>query len=206
MRTLSIPLVAALLVLATGCSTTKFTSTWKAPDATLTHIEPGSKVGALVMHPDESLRRAAEDALAAELTRRGAQGVPAYSILGDGDVEDEAEAQADFEKSGTYVVVVMRGLAEDYEVSYQPPTHYSTPYYGGFWGGYYGNSWGMVHDPGYLRTTRIVTVETLVYDLKSNKLVWGGRSRTTDPDKLGPFMKEIVNGAAKAMKKDGVIQ
>ena len=197
--------ITALLMLGLGCSTTRFTSTWKAPDASLTHIEPGSKVGALIMSPDVSLRRAAEDALAAELTKRGVQGMPAYSILGEGDVQDEAEARADFERAGAVAVVVMRGLGEDIEVSYQPPTYYTAPYYGGFWGGYYGHSWNVVQDPGYLQTSRIVTVETLVYDLKSNKLAWGGRSRTTDPSRLGSFIKGIVDEAVKEMKKDGVL-
>jgi hypothetical protein len=63
----------------------------------------------------------------------------------------------------------------------------------------------MVYEPGYLRTSKIVSVETLVYDLKSNQLVWGGRSRTVDPGKLESFIREIVDEAAKKMRQDGVI-
>lgn len=202
---------AALLALTglavlTGCSTTQFTTTWRAPDAQQLHLESGTKVGALVVHPEKSVERAAEDALAAELNARGLQGVSAYSILGDSDVRDEAAARAAFAEAGAAAVVVMRGIGEQTEVDYRAPTYHTAPTYSGFWGGYYGYSWDTVYDPGYLRTTRIVTVETLVYDLESNKLIWTGHSRTVDPSKLGSFMKEIVDEAAKQMRKDGLIE
>lgn len=203
----SLPALIALtgLVVLTGCSTTEFTTTWKAPDAQLTHIEPGAKVGALVIYPEVPVQRSAEDALAAELTRRGVQGIAAYSILGDIELSDEDAAHEAFTLSGAVAVVVMRGIGEQTEVDYRSPTYYSTPSYRGFWGGYYGYGWNTVSDPGYLRMSKIVTVETLVYDLASNKLVWSGRSRTVDPSKLGSFIKEIVDEAAKEMKKDGVL-
>jgi len=204
-RYASILIALAGLVVMAGCSTTQFTSTWKAPDARLTRLEPGAKVGAMVVHPDVSVERAAEDALAAELTKRGLQGIPAYSILGTTDVRDETAVRAAFAKAGAVAAVVMRGIGEETEVDYRAPTYYTVPAYSGFWGGYYGHSWDTVYEPGYLRTSRIVTVETLVYDLKSNKLVWGGRSRTVDPSKLGSFIQEIVDEAVKEMKKDGVI-
>lgn len=193
------------LAVLTGCSTTQFTTTWKAPDAQLIRLEPGGEVGAMVIHPDVSVERAAEDALAAELTKRGLQGIPAYSIVGNSNVRDEAAVRAAFAKAGAVAVVVMRGIGEETEVDYRAPTYYTVPTYRGFWGGYYGHSWDAVYEPGYLRTSRIVTVETLVYDLQSNKLVWGGRSRTVDPSRLGSFIKEIVDEAVKEMKKDGVI-
>lgn len=199
--------VAALggALLLSGCTSTKFTTTWTAPDVQQLRIEPGATVGALVMYPDASVRRAAEDALAAELSKRGVQGVAAYTLLGETDARDEEAVRAAFRKSGAAAVVVMRGIGEQTEVDYRAPTYYTVPTYSGFWGGYYGPGWSTVYEPGYLRTSKIVTVETLVYDLTSNQLVWGGRSRTVDPSKLSSFLREIVDEAAKEMKKAGVI-
>ena len=196
---------SAAVLLLTGCSTTRFTTTWKAPDADLTHLLPGSKVGALVMYPQVPVRRAAEDALASELTRRGLQGVAAYAVLGETDVQNEAAVKEAFAKSGAVAVVVMRGIGTETEVDYVSPTYQTMPANNGFWGGYYGMGWHTVMDPGYLRTSKVVTVETLVYDLKTNKLVWGGQSRTTDPAMLSSFISEVVEEAVKEMKKDGVL-
>src|SRR5690349_22671690 len=69
----------ALLTLA-ACTTTTFTSTWKAPEAQA--VDPtGKKVAAVYMTADESSRRAAEDILARKLTERGAQGVASYTLI-----------------------------------------------------------------------------------------------------------------------------
>lgn len=198
-------LLAAILAFV-GCSTTKFTTTWQEPDAQLTHLQPGDKVGALVVYPEIAARRAAEDALAAELTKRGLNGVPAYVMMGDAEPQDEEAAKEAFASAGAVAVVVMRGIGERTEINYRAPSYYTVPSYSGFWGGYYDYGWTSVSDPGYLTTSQIVTVETLVYDLESNKLVWGGRSQTVDPRKLGKFIREIVDEASREMKKAGVIE
>lgn len=208
-HTLSLVAVAASLAL-TGCSTTQFSSTYKAPDAQSMHIAPGSKVGALVIYPDAALARSAEDALAAQLNQRGVVGVPAYSILGNTTPGDEQAVRAAFAKSGAVAVVVMRGVSDSTETVFRSPSLYTTPAYSSFWGGYYGVNGNPVRVPvddraSYLATGKVVSVETLVYDLKTNKLVWSGHSRTVEPGNLGAFMKGIVDEVAAEMKKAGVI-
>ena len=49
---------------------------------------------------NQASRRAAEDALARELTRRGAVGVAAYTVLGDVDLKNEGRIKEAFEQSG----------------------------------------------------------------------------------------------------------
>ena len=80
---------------------------------------------------------------------------------------------------------------------------YSAPYYGGFWGsGYYGSGWGSLYGTPGTTTTRTdvyVTVETMVYDLRRNKLVWAGRSKTTNPKDVEDFVLEL----SKAVGPEG---
>ena len=57
-----------------------------------------------------------------------------------------------------------------------------------------------------MRTDTIVSVEILVYSLEQDKLVWAGRSQTTNPEKVGPFIQELTARAAAEMKKQGLIQ
>ena len=56
-----------------------------------------------------------------------------------------------------------------------------------------------------VRTDTVVTVETLVYSLKQHKLVWGGQSRTTNPNKVDDFVSEVAMTAAKELRKEGLI-
>jgi hypothetical protein len=186
-----------------ACASTGLVSSWKAPDAQPLKGE-GSKVATVVMTKNEAARRAAEDALAREITARGGQGVPMYSIL-PGSNENEAAAKSALEKAGINAVVVLRPVGKDKEIV-STPTMYAGPYYGGYWGGYYGYGWGGAWGGGAdIRTNTIVTVETLVYSMKQNKLVWGGQTQTTNPSKVDAFVKEIADTVAKEMKKQGLI-
>jgi len=64
-----------------------------------------------------------------------------------------------------------------------------------------GRPWGGTE----IRTDTIVSVETLVYSLRQNKLVWAGQSQTTNPGKVDGFVREIATAAAQEMRKQGLI-
>lgn len=187
-----------------ACASTGLVSSWKAPDAQPLKGE-GSKVACVVMTKNESTRRAGEDALARQITARGGQGVAMYTILPGVAEPNEAQAKAALEKAGVNAVVVLRPVGKDKEVV-STASMYAGPAYGPYWGGYYGYGWGGAWGGGQdIRTNTIVTVETLVYSMKQNKLVWGGQTKTTNPSKVDAFVKEIADAVAKEMKKQGLI-
>jgi hypothetical protein len=199
---------AALSFLA--CASTKFNSTWKAPEAGPLNFQ-GQKVAAVVMSPEESTRLGAEGELARELTRRGVQGIPAYNLIPPTETRDKEKAKTLFTAAGISGVVVLRALGSEKEVSASGGSGYAgywgAPYYGSFWGGgYWGYGWGAVYSPGYMKTDTIVNVETLIYDLKADKLVWAGRSQSTNPSRVDSLVKELVAAAAAEMKKQGLIR
>jgi hypothetical protein len=199
-------LVAVAALVAAACATTTFNSTWKAPGAAPLNFK-GKKVAALVVSKEEGVRYGAEDALAREITAKGAVGLPAYSLIPKEITQDKEKAKAFLAKAGVAGVVAMRVVGKDQEISSTPASYYATPYYSTFWGaGYYGYGWGGVYNPGYVRTDTIVSVEILVYSLEQDKLVWAGRSQTTNPEKVGPFIHELTARAAAEMKKQGLIQ
>ena len=199
-------LVTAVALAAAACASTTFNSTWKAPGAGPLNFK-GKKVAALVISKEEGVRYGAEDALAQEITRQGAIGVAAYGLIPKELTQDKEKAKEFLAKAGVAGVVAMRAVGKDQQITSSPAAYYGGPYYATFWGGgYYGWGWGGVYDPGYVRTDTIVYVETLVYSLDQDKLVWAGRSQTTNPSKVGDFIKELVVAAAKEMRKQGLIK
>ena len=67
--------LAAAAAAIAGCASTSYVSSWKAPiDGPIQFDD--KRVAAVVVSADESIRRAGEDALAREISRRGAQGIP----------------------------------------------------------------------------------------------------------------------------------
>jgi hypothetical protein len=192
-------------VLVLAACTQPFVSTWKAPDAQPLQLR-GSKVAAVVMMHNEASRRSAEEALANEISARGAQGVPMYQILPAGSPQTEAAARAALEKAGFAGAIVIRPVSVDKEIVSTPVT-YSGPMYGGYWGGYYGYGWGSPYmvSGGEIRTNTIVSIETLIYSLRQNKLVWGGQSRTTNPRDVDKVVKKLAADVAKVLQEQGLI-
>ena len=195
---------AALSVASIG--STSDNSTWKAPDATPLNFK-GRKVAALIISKEEDARYEAESALAREITARGAVGIPAYNLIPKEIVRDKEKAKEFLESANVAGVVAMRVVGQREEITGSIGGYYSGPNYATFWGtGYYGWGWSGVYAPGYLKTETIVSVETLVFSLEQDKLVFAARSENTSPSKVDPFIKKLVAEAAKEMKKQGLIQ
>jgi len=194
---------AAVLVLAACAGTpTTFTSTWKSPDVqTLSPV--GKTIAAVFVSKNEGQRRAAEDLMVQDLNARGAKGVASYSIIPPGQNIGGDEARKQLRAAGADGAVVLRVVGKDQQVSYSPGTAYPA-YYGGF-GPYWGYGWGAAYSPGYLQTDTLVSVETLVYSLTADKLVWAGTSTTQNPDNLQALIAAVANAVSQEMQQEGML-
>ena len=195
-------LAAAAALFSFACATTTFQSTWKNPDAQPVRLT-GQKVAAVFVSRSASVRRRAEDAMAREITARGARGVPSYTVLSEDRVRDVDFAKDTFQREGFAGVVSMRVTGTETQYTYEPG-YWAGPHYAHYWGGYWGWGWGTVYEPAYLTADKIVSVETLVYSLNQDKLVWAGRSQTIDPQHIEEFVSELAHAVTEQMQKDGV--
>ena len=196
--------MAAALAVPIHAASTKFQSTWMAPDAASVDLR-GQKVVALVIRKDDVSRQDAEHTLARELTARGMQGIAAYTIVPASELRNREAAKARMEKAGIAAVVVMKEIGQATKFTESAATFYATASYNSFWG-YYDSSWSYMYEPSYLSMDRVVTVETLVYDLRRDKLVWAGMSESTNPKMVMTLIKDLVAETAKQMKKQGLVK
>jgi hypothetical protein len=194
--------LCGVILLLGACGSTTFVSTWKAPD--VHQIDPlGKKIAALVLSGDEGQRRSAEVYLANDLTIRGARGVAAYTLIGF-DHPSVEYARQRFKEAGIEGVVVMRLVGHD-RTTIVNPGGFSGAAYGSF-GSYY-SSYGMAlnYTAPSSRTDDVVSIETLIYSLTSDKLIWAGTSRTANPDGLSGLVDEVADAVAKEVKKQGLV-
>jgi hypothetical protein len=196
---LGIAVAAALSV--SLAAKTKFSSVWQSPDAATISFA-GKKVAALVIDKDDSLRVAGEEALVRELNARGMNGVASYRMMPKELARDPVQAKTWYEKAGVEGVVAFRVVNDDRRRTYVPATWTST-YYTSLWG-YYGYGWGAVYDPGYVRDQRIVSLETLIFSVPKNTLVWAGLSETENPKDGQRVVTEVVKEAVSEMRKQGL--
>jgi hypothetical protein len=180
---------------------TKYKTTWRASEVGPQSFA-GKKVAAVVISNDESLRMSSEEALVRELAARGVEGVPAYRIVPKEALRKVDTARPFFERAGLEGVIVLRPVSLDREQTYTPDT-WAMPYYGSLWG-YYGYGWGSVTTGGYISNTTALTVETLIFSLPKDRLIWAGVSETEDPKDAQRVVAELVKSAAKELKKQGL--
>jgi len=206
MKRLAIALsIVCALSVAAGAKA-KFITTWKSPDAGNV-VYAGKKVVGLIVSNDMSLRISSEEALARELTSKGVQGLAAYKVIPREEIRDKDTVKAWFERTGAAGVVVLRLVDLSKETSPSVVAWQSMPYYGSF-GAYYPYAWGATIDlsPASARTDVTVVVETLIFDVGGDKLLWAGTSESSNPKGAQVLIKDIVDAAADRMRKDGLIR
>jgi len=193
---------AVLASFAACTATTTFDSIWKAPN--VKSVSPvGKTVVAVFISRDISQRRAAEDEMVADLNKRGAHGVAAYTLLPNDKAADADAAKAVFKAEGANAVVVMRLVGKDQKVTYVPGA--PAPAYYGRYGPYWGYGWGAAYDPGYLSTETLVSLETTIYSLDREELLWAATSRTTNPTDVKSLVSEVAEATANQMVLEGLL-
>lgn len=201
-----------------------FISSYRPPKAEPLDLK-GERVAALVLMDDAASRARAEDALAREISARGAQGVAMYRMLPNAGVNSEAEARAAVEQADVKGVIAMRPRKAQKQVV-TPPSTYTMPMYNGFWGGYYPYGWGTtwaaadgpyrtthgpqqvdpyldqtVTDPGHVDVYDVIRVEIVIFSLKQNQLVWAGETETDDPGDINDFVEDLAAGTAEELRR-----
>ena len=200
-RLLPATLAATLVAVALLSAAPKFTSAWRSPDAGSVSFA-GKKVAALVIAQDDSLRMAGEEALVRELTARGLQSVATYRIAPKEELQSADRAKGWFEKANVDGVVAMRPVSNDKRTTYNPGT-WVNPYYSTLWG-YYGYGWGNMYIPGSVERDTVVVVETTIYSVSRNQLLWAAVSETKNPKTLQRFVEDLVKESVKELQKQGL--
>lgn len=204
MHALKTASLVGVLVMSTACATTTFfNSTWVNPETKAIALT-GQKIVALMVTADESTRRSAEDNLAKQITARGGQGIAAWTIISTADVRNEEKARAAMTSAGAVGVVTMEVVGQRREVD---PVNFRVSMSTGrrsFWGNYHW-SWRTSWDTMPQSRTN-VWVETLVYSLQPDELLWAGRTRTVNPSTAASLFAEVADAAVTEMQRNGLLK
>jgi hypothetical protein len=194
-------LIAATTLLAAAqlgyaSAGTKIVSSWREPSAGRLDFK---KVLVMCIAEHESQRRFAEAELVRLMTRT--KGVPAYSLMTQDEVKDEQRMRAVMLREAFDGAITMRVIGGD-QKNYEQPGAYS-PAYGSFWS-YYSMAWPGV-GMGYVHTDRRMQMETQVYSMRDDKLVWGGITQTTNPKSAQRLVEDVARAVAADLRKQRLI-
>ncbi len=189
-------------IVFSACSSTHITSSWSEPDKTVA-VDKLSKVLVVAMFKDETSRHKAEDQMAGYLSGKG---IVSYNYLDSKFNKNNEDALREkIKRDGFDGAVTMRLVDVDKEKIYNPGnTAFYPSYYRSFYGYYY-RSGSYYSTPGYYTTSKTYTIETNVYSIKEDKIIWSALTETTDPNGVKKMTDEVASVVFKQMVKEGFI-
>ncbi len=197
--TLAIPIVAALLMLA-SCASTTLQSQWRDPGYT---AGPFKKIFVIGLSArDVTARRIFEDVMVAKLMAAGVQAIPEWQHLGSDGQVPEGVVSAAVDATGAAAVLMARLVAIDTRYSVTPV---AVPGPGFGWYGRYAGWYSGWYAAPQVTQYDVVIVETSLFDTKTKRLVWSATSQTVDPasvQKEAPVFADTIIGA---LQKAGLL-
>jgi hypothetical protein len=142
------------------------------------------------------------------IRQRGADALVSYELISQAELEDPASAKAKVMSSGADGAIVLRLHKSQRSTEQQPSSDHPTISTGRVDPTFQEYTFFAPHgSSGELTyTTLVVEIETMVYSLKDDKLLWRGVSRTKNP--LSPYIviREVMEEVVKKMKQQKLIE
>jgi len=76
--------------------------------------------------------------------------------------------------------------------------------YTGYYG-FYHSGFSYSHDPGYSSTSKTARLETNLYDVKTEQLIWSGQSKTWSKDSKYQIINDVIKVVIDDLQKNKLI-
>jgi hypothetical protein len=189
-----VPFLVACFLLPVSCATTKMT------DVSRDENYRGTirKVVVVGIFKESDTRKIFEDEFADRLRARGLEAIASRKLVSDAEMPDKDLVIRKIRGFGADTVVVTRVLDMETVKTEVPGQSYAVPAYYGYYGAYYSYS----YRPGYTLQEGFAYMETNLYNVGDEKLIWSGRSTTklteTRYELIQAYVKTMIDALAEA--------
>jgi hypothetical protein len=203
-------LLLGTAVLLTSCANTKISQSWVEPDNKKSYND----ILIIGIAESEQNRRAYESYFVEALREKGTEAEASYKLIKSDQKIDRKTVAKAIEGMEIDGVIITHMTAVDEETIYRPGMGYSAVGYGAYgYGGYGGGMYGYyphvnsyVHSPGYYTTHETYTLETNLYDVVTEELVWSARSRTFSPESVDEVIVDLTKLLIKDLEEKNLIK
>ncbi|BBO78460.1 hypothetical protein DSCW_58770 [Desulfosarcina widdelii] len=195
-------LVATLGCFLIACGGSRF-------QMTPTHMEevaagkPISNTLIIVVVDDQEIRSIFENHFKKWLAAKGVEAIISIEVLPvqkGTQLEKSAIAEViDRYENDSVLITHLVGFDEAEVFSRGEPEVYRTYY------GFYRYSWGYSRWPVIISENVQFTLETCLYDTKSESLLWAGESQLTNPETTGKAIGKVVEAVMKELEKNELL-
>ena len=149
--------------------------------------KPVSNILVIAITGNEDSRRSFERKFVAQLKAAGVEAISSEEAIPmPPDLELKKEAIISAVKHFKNDAVIITHLIDREE---KVTLTRSDDYYGFYHSRYKGS---YTHDPGYSRTSKTVRLETNLYDVKTEQLIWSGQSKTISKDSKDQIINDVI--------------
>jgi len=190
--------------LSASCSSagpTKFTKTWEDPAY---RGGPFRRLAIFLVAKNPNVRHQAED----EAVRRlpaGTQGTAGYRLIPPAAERDPEAVAAKLRAEGYDGAIVSRFVGVAEERTWNPARTYQVASPSGSFPVFYGVSWDTVTIPGHYTEQKVARVETNLWALSPDRLVWAGLSDTVDPESPQHVIEGVVDALFEHLQAAGLL-
>lgn len=183
-----------IALLFASCSSAPTRTTWSNPDANLTELT-GKKVAVIVTDLSHDVRLGVEEVITGELEKTGANAVPASRFMTNDSTLESVKQQ--LHTAGFDAVFLVRVADRESKMAKTTALYMPQDAYGNFWSSQ--KKWGPTETPE-LQTQTNVSVETVVYSVTSDQMVWSALTVITNPSDVRRYATDLVDFATAEMK------
>jgi hypothetical protein len=170
-----------------------------------------NKIFIVVMTADPEARSTVENDLAAVATSRGHPVVKSIDVittsLKDPKLPTKDEVVAKVKETTCDAVFVATLLKKEESVGYTPGTSaYSVAPYQTYYPGYYSYCYPSVSTPSYYDHEKTYFMQSNLYDVASEEIMWSVKSKIFSPETLKKFSKQYTSTLVKQLEKEKLIK
>ena len=182
-----------------SCATTTVTDVWKDK----TYQGKPQKILVIMVAKSPDMRELFEDRFVGELNSRRNNSFQSYTIVPMEQLRDRELVKSKIKSSRADTVLIARLVDTKTIESYSPGLIYVVPdyYYG--WGTYYGV---IFADYGYTGDVQVAYIETNLYDMKTEKLIWSTHTKTERTEGEQQLINTFIKVIVKKLSSAGIIQ
>ncbi len=193
-------LAAGLAALSCSGASTTLVGTWRDPAY---QARPVRSVLILAVTSDATRRMVFETAFQNKFKAYGIQPFPGSALFPVDSLPTRDDIVRVVRERNIDLVLVGRLVNVKTETAYVPPTTmmYAPPpgYYGMY--PYYSYGYGVAYSPGYVAEWTTIQIETNVYSVATEKLVWSAVSKTVD----ATSPQDVTDGVANAVMEGLIV-
>jgi len=182
-----------------SCATTTVTDVWKDKD----YQGKAQKIVVIMAARSPDMRNMFEDRFVGELDARGNNAFQSHTIIPMEQLRDKELVKSKIKSTGADTVLISRLVDTKTIESYMPGQIYVVPsfYYG--WGSYYSV---LFAGYGYTDDIQVAYIETNLYDVKTEKLIWSGHSKTERTEGEQQLINTFIKIMIKKLSSAGIIK